>query len=315
MYAAWGQPHSLVWLSNDPCDGSWTGVSCTNHIVTGLYCDHVSDLLVNWDPAVGDLTGLVSIVMTDVYEMGGEFPASMSALTNLQTLIITGSKMQGSIPPEFGSLTSLTRFEVSCSWVNSCYRLGPGLQGTLPKQLSSLVNLQYMVLPFNDFVGSLPPQLSTLSSILRLDLGANRFSSAIPPQLSTLTTLTWLGFADNRMSSSVPPQLSTLTRLNCLGLRGNLLSNVIPPQLSSLTNLGALLLDHNQLSGTLPSELSLLFPHFIPSFVAGNSALCGSVSSFPGIDTGDTRLGEACPFPSDMPPPSVGECRKLHTSA
>lgn len=209
--------------------------------------------------------------------------------------IVTGidlgyNLVEGILDPAVGKLTGLTTLVM---------KLG-GAGGQLPSTLSFLTNLQTLVLqcPFSAVTGSIPPQLSVLTALTQLDFSrGNRIHGVLPQQLSTLTRLVYLVLANNLLSGVVPQQYSTLTSLVILDLRSNHLSGGLPSQLSTLTLLQALQLDHNILTGTLPPAMSSIYPHLDRSFVAGNAALCGSTAAFPGINTGATRLGQACPMP------------------
>lgn len=130
MYSTWGSPSGLSsWVSsNDPCDGSWAGVSCTSDIVTILDVGRIS-LQHAVDPALGDLTGLQALDMSGC-GITGTLPATMTALSSLSWCLLYWNAFSGSIPPWLSVLTAL----------RTLHLYGNDLQGSLPQQLSYLTS-------------------------------------------------------------------------------------------------------------------------------------------------------------------------------
>lgn len=106
LYATWGSPPSLRWSSADPCDGSWTGVSCTNGVVDTLNVAY-SNLHSTIDPVVGDLTGLTYLYMGQ-NALSGPIPSTISHLSALQFLNLANNLLVSSLPQQLSTLTSLT---------------------------------------------------------------------------------------------------------------------------------------------------------------------------------------------------------------
>lgn len=166
------------------------------------------------DAAVGNLTGLTSLVMR-LGGAGGQLPSSLSLLKNLKVLFVTSyfAPITSSIPPQLSLLTSLTRLD-----------LGAG----------------------NKIHGEIPKQLSTLSRLVSLSLANNLLGNVIPQQLSVLTLLTMLNLQANQLTGLVPPQLSALTLLQSLNLDHNSLTGTLPIALSFMyPNFGPFFLASN----------------------------------------------------------------------
>nr|WP_293840334.1 leucine-rich repeat domain-containing protein [uncultured Arsenicibacter sp.] len=90
-----GWTNKTGWLANcDPCSG-WYGVTCTNGRVSAL--------------------SLINNQLT------GSIPASLSALTNLQTLDLTLNQLTGSIPASLGTLTKLQNLYFNNNQLSGCF--------------------------------------------------------------------------------------------------------------------------------------------------------------------------------------------------
>jgi len=129
------------------------------------------------------------------------------------------------------------------------------LSGSIPPQLSNLINLISLGLSSNQLSGSIPPQLSNLGSLTKLYLAYNHLNGYIPPQLGNLSNLIDLSLSNNQLSGSIPPQLGNLSSLTSLGLSSNQLSGSIPPELGNLGSLTKLYLKYNDLSGCYDPNL------------------------------------------------------------
>ena len=94
-------------------------------------------------------------------------------------LNLFSNQLTGEIPPELGSLTSLTTLNLADN----------ELTGPIPTELGSLTSLQVLVLWGNELTGTIPVELGNLTSLTTLDLGNNELTGPIPPELGGLTSL------------------------------------------------------------------------------------------------------------------------------
>ena len=147
--------------------------------------------------------------------------------------------MIGTLPDELGSLTELQYL----------YLNDNQLSGPVPASLANLTKLVDFYLRANDFSGPLP-DFSGFTNLRLLELQENNFTGPIP-NLSRLTQLQKLWLQDNALSGSIP-NLASLTSLTNLSLSVNTLRGSIPSSLSSLTKLQGLDLWANELSGPIP---------------------------------------------------------------
>lgn len=130
VYNTWNSPPSLNWSSPNPCDGSWTGVSCTNGVVVSLIVQNQDIHLVPLDPAIGNLLGMQRIYLQSI-GLNGPLPATLGQLTALRTLVASGNLLSSSLPPQMSACTSLNSVDLGSNQ----------LTGSLPGQLSTLTNL------------------------------------------------------------------------------------------------------------------------------------------------------------------------------
>lgn len=168
---------------------------------------------------------------------------------------------------------------------------------------------------YSNVNGPVDPAIGQLSGLIRINFASCNMIGFLPPQISLLSALTYLSLGSQSFNSiggftgPIPVQFSGLTNLVELYLNANNLNSTIPAQLSKLTALKNLYMDDNLLTGSLPPALSSLYASIGKELhVYSNGALCGSITSFPNIQTVYTQLGQDCP-----PPPR--ELPVLHTSA
>jgi len=156
--------------------------------------------------------------------------------------------IHGTIPPEFGNLTTLEYLDLGSN----------NLSGSLPAEMGNLSNLTFMNLSNNNFTGSVPPELGNLSSLEAMYLNYNNLSGSIPPELGNLPNVMTLAIRSNQLSGNIPTELGNLPNLVYLGLDGNQLTGTIPASLGNITSLTSLGLKNNQLSGCYDMSLQNL---------------------------------------------------------
>jgi hypothetical protein len=186
------------------------------------------------------------------------FGVTCTSNETLESIVMVGNGLMGSLVPEFAFLSDLTLLDLSHNQ----------LEGTLPTEWGApFSQLSHLSLAHNAFQGSLPPawfyalsnldtfnvQSNQLTGILppmelalwsrnmkHLFLSGNRFKGAIPESIGQLSRLQWLDASGNDWTGSLPSSLSSLQQLkylnvsDCVGLEGSRL----PDEIGSLTSLG-----------------------------------------------------------------------------
>ena len=220
------------WSSNYTTNGS----SLSHCGWPGIYCNDSGS--VGWI----DMDGV------DVY-VGDKFRKfNFSSFPNLEALNLYNTGLQGSIPPEIGTLSKLT----------SLYLPANKLTGNLPLSLTNLTQLEVFSIYKNLFSGSIPDLLGNLKNLQALYLSRNAFSGTIPIAICLLTNLTNLIASNNQFTGELPPSLANVTQLETFDISSNLISGSISKELGNLKNLRYFYLSNNTLTGPIPSTLSLL---------------------------------------------------------
>ena len=136
------------WLSGDPCDNHWYGITCD---AAGAHVTEVSLVINQLTGTLPSLSGLTNLQRFYVSnnQLTGAIP-SLSGLTNLQDFYVENNQLTGAIP----SLSGLTNLQVF-------YGNNNQLTGAIPS-LSGLTNLQRFYVNNNQLTGTPPAAPATL---------------------------------------------------------------------------------------------------------------------------------------------------------
>ncbi|KAM4080299.1 hypothetical protein ACJW30_11G004400 [Castanea mollissima] len=201
-----------------------------------------------WDGIICNDGGSVIEINLDYNPYPSNFNFNFSSFPNLVRFNLSGKGLDGSIPPEIGSVSKLTYLNLS--W-NS-------LSGELPLSLTKLTQLEKLDISFNQMSGPIPLLLGNLSSLVELYLGGNCFSGTIPSTLGLLTCLTHLDLHSNQIGGTIPSEIYNLKNLTDLNLSANNLLSPISSKIGKLKNLVSLDLSYNTFTGPLLRNLSCL---------------------------------------------------------
>ena len=255
---------------------AWFGVTCdsTNSHVIGIYLPQ-NNLNGTVPASLAALTSLQTLNVS-TNSLRGPIP-SLSALTALQSVSLEENTLSGTIPP-LGALVNLVGFDVSDNQLTGAIPALTGLgklqgfngsinqlSGNLPA-LAGLTNLQVFDVHANLLNGSIPA-LAGLSSLQAFYAQGNQFAGAIPA-LDGLGALQFFNLHGNQLTGSIPA-LTTLAALKNIDVGANQLSGTLP-SLNGLSALNAVDVGGNQLTGLLPG---------VPNpgaLVSGATVLCGN---------------------------------------
>ena len=209
-------------------------------------------------------------------QLDGSIPPELGSLANLGILRLSNNQLSGPIPPELAGLDNLGTLDLSSNQ----------LYGEIPRELVGLKNLETLKLGSNSLTGPIPPMSSGLENLITLELYSNHFIGTIPPELGSLDNLTFLNLSSNQLDGTIPVELGSLDDLFLLDLSGNQLGGTIPPKLGSLGNLRFLSLSDNRLGGTIPRELEGL-DKLIQLYLAGNRLIGCVPQGLQGVQLND----------------------------
>jgi len=169
------------------------------------------------------------------------------SIENTDSLNLSGLYIDGEIPLEIGSLINLSYLNLS---INE-------LSGPIPDEIGDLSNLNYLYLQSNELSGTIPPTFGNLINLISLKLYGNNLTGEIPNEFSNMVSLEYLSMSSNELSGSIPSIFSDMDNLEKLYLFDNNLSGPIPANIGQLSNLSHLYLNGNNLSSYMPSIKNL----------------------------------------------------------
>ncbi|XP_008383284.4 receptor-like protein EIX2 [Malus domestica] len=178
--------------------------------------------------------------------LSGQIPQQFCSLIYLHILDLGHNNISGSIPKCLNNMTSLVDSASlggndSSEWylyryiydaqttvtskgreldygrsqmqyVKSVDLSSNNLQGEIPEEVSSLIELGTLNLSMNQLSGKIPSKIGNLRLLENLDLSLNHLSGHIPQSLSSLTFLSHLNLSYNNLTGRIPTgnQLQTL---------------------------------------------------------------------------------------------------------
>lgn len=163
--------------------------------------------------------------------LDGVLPSSWSSWSFVREMKLSGNRLRGSLPDEWGKLFwTLQEFDVGSNM----------LVGTLPSSFAKEGD---------------KPRISRDLAVFRVN--DNNLNGSIPPDYVGLAwpMLRELDVARNSLAGNIPPGISNMTRLVRLDVSSNQLVGTVP-DLSASRMLEKVYVHNNQLGGTLPIAFS-----------------------------------------------------------
>jgi len=123
---------------------------------------------------------------------------------NVQELNLSNNNLVGTISPEIGNLSALTR----------------------------------LLLHTNNLTGSISPEIANATELHQIWLFSNQLSGILPPEIGNLNQLTHLGLGGNQLTGSIPASYGDLSSLGFLALKNNNLSGCFDINLANICAAG-----------------------------------------------------------------------------
>ncbi|CBI17790.3 unnamed protein product, partial [Vitis vinifera] len=250
--------HGLIPESMQHCQ-KLKVISLTENEFTGVIPNWLSNLpslrvlYLGWNnltgtipPSLGNLQNLMGINFADNNFTGGVIPLYLSNCHSeqLQTLLLDGNQLTGSIPRGIGSLTNLTLLSLSNN----------NLGGAIPSTIKGMKSLQRLYLGGNQLLsGSIPSCIENLSQLQIMLLDSNSLSSSIPSNLWSLENLWFLNLSFNSLGGSLHANMRSMKMLQTMDLSWNRISGDIPTILGAFESLMAVKVLNLQLEGAFKS--------------------------------------------------------------
>ncbi|KAM3223506.1 hypothetical protein ACQJBY_057082 [Aegilops geniculata] len=179
---------------------------------------------------------------------GRQFPESITRLSKLNYLKLSGSCELSAIPSSVSKLESLVHLDLSyCTGVK-----------VIPETLGSLKNLQTLDLSNCHILKSLPESLGSLKNLQTLDLSCCHLLKSLPESLASLKNLQTLKLSWCNKLEFLPESLGSLKNLQKLDLSYCKKLESLPESLGSLKNLQKLDVSYCKKLEALPESLGSL---------------------------------------------------------
>ncbi|CAL5186412.1 unnamed protein product [Lathyrus oleraceus] len=138
-----------------------------------------------------NLSSSISLFDISYNQFYGGIPIGVASWTNVVKFIASKNNLNGSIPQELTALPNLERLLLDQNQ----------LKGSLPNDIVSWKSLVILNLSQNQLIGEIPSSIGHLASLSALDLSENQFSGEIP---SIPTRITDLNLSSNYLTGKVP---------------------------------------------------------------------------------------------------------------
>ncbi|KEH21564.1 putative protein kinase RLK-Pelle-LRR-XI-1 family [Medicago truncatula] len=293
---------------------------------TSEACFNISDRC-TWDDIFCNDAGSIKAIKID---WGSKLATpnlstlNYSAFNNLESLVISGSDLDGTIPKEIGHLSKLTHLDLSHNYLKG--QLPPSIdnlrqlnyldisfnfiQGSIPPELWLLKNLTFLDLSNNRFKGEIPSSLGNLKQLEDLDISSNYIQGSIPLELVFLKNITTLNLSHNRLNGNLPISLTNLTKLVYIDIAYNFLTGILPPNFGQLKKLQVLMLKNNSIGGTFPISLTNI-PLLETLDISHNSLIGYLPSDFFTLTNYKTSIDLSYNLISGEIPSMIGNFRQL----
>ncbi|KAK8619332.1 hypothetical protein V6N13_133294 [Hibiscus sabdariffa] len=160
---------------------------------------------------------------------------------HVQELRMLNLNLSGKLAPELGQLTNMT--VLNFMW-------NQNITGTVPKEISKIKTLEFLLLSGNQLSGPLADELGYLPNLLMFQVDSNQITGSLPKSFANLTKCRHFHMNNNSISGQIPSELHSMPELIHFLLDNNNLTGNLPPEYSQMPNLKILQLDNNNFGGT-----------------------------------------------------------------
>ena len=219
--------NSSGWLTGDPCENDWFGVTCTS-------CNNCTEG--------------ARVLSLDLYDnsLRGTIPTEIGNLAFLEGIDLYSNRLTGTIPTEIGYLTSLERLDADDN----------DLTGTIPTEIGNMDSLEVLYLHSNVLTGTIPTEIGNVDTLELFYADYNlQLNGTIPTEIGNLKALQALRLYWTGLNGTIPTEIGYLTDLVDLRLQRNQLTGSIPTEIANLKDLVYFYVDYNYLNGNLPTAI------------------------------------------------------------
>lgn len=168
------------------------------------------------------------------------------------------------------------------------------LNGTIPAEITNLVELDELLLNDNHLSEPIPADLDQFAYLVNLCLQNNALSGSIPEAIGSIGASNEANgglrifLQNNQITGTIPSSLGEMPRLRYLDLSRNALTGNIPDSFGNLDTLWEIDLSFNRLEGPIPSSMSSLAQ--LHKFKVSDNRLSGQIPAWLGAQPYLTEL-------------------------
>ncbi|XP_038991631.1 probable LRR receptor-like serine/threonine-protein kinase At3g47570 [Hibiscus syriacus] len=216
-------------------------------------------------------------------------------LPNLEVISLAGNKSSGPIPTTIVNSSRLIKLDMG----------GNSLSGSIPKNLGSLQNIQFLSFSENflessdDF--SFHTSLTNCTNLRTLLFSYNNLTGVLPDSIGNLSAnLNYLMINSNYISGTIPKEIGNLVGLELLALDENMLTGCIPDSIGKCSKLKSFHAYTNRITGEIPHSLGniteLIVFDLSDNFLEGGKpAFLGNFIRLEVLDLSQNRLNDTIP--------------------
>jgi hypothetical protein len=197
----------------------------------------------------------------------GTIPTELVSLTSLRSVAIDKTAHTGTIPPQLFTTTGSIPRDI----LLDC----PLLCGSIPTQVGLAHSLTFLYVYFFFFSRECQLDCSSTDQLQRRTLSGRGLHGDLPSQLWQLTSLTSLILSDAEFQGTLPSDIALLTALRSFAIRRTNIGGTIPTQLGKLSQLRFLSLMFSNFNGTTPA--AILGMSSLQHLFLNNNNLTGSI--------------------------------------
>ncbi|PHU23512.1 hypothetical protein BC332_08619 [Capsicum chinense] len=172
-----------------------------------------------------------------------DFVNSLTNCSSLKMLHLGDNQFVGTLPHSIVNLSSQ---------IQRLLIFGNRIGGSIPREISNLVNLNLLDMSNSNLTGGIPDSVGRLTNLGSLNLGSNLLTGVIPSSIGNPTALVYLYLPRNKLEGNIPSTLGKCNQLLRLDISDNHLTGTIPQQLIALSSLTKIYAFYNSLTGPIP---------------------------------------------------------------
>ncbi|KAE8712460.1 hypothetical protein F3Y22_tig00110254pilonHSYRG00013 [Hibiscus syriacus] len=178
----------------------------------------------------------------------GPIPTTIVNSSRLIKLDMGGNSLSGSIPKNLGSLQNIQFLSFSENFLESSDDF------SFHTSLTNCTNLRTLLFSYNNLTGTIPKEIGNLVGLELLALDENMLTGCIPDSIGKCSKLKSFHAYTNRITGEIPHSLGNITELIVFDLSDNFLEGGKPAFLGNFIRLEVLDLSQNRLNDTIPKK-------------------------------------------------------------